>query len=442
MTDTAPASGTRDFLPGEVRRRERVFATLRQTFAAHGFAPIDTPAFERLEVLMGKYGEEGDQLVFKILRRGEHEDTGEADLALRYDLTVPLARFMAANIGELGTPFKRYHIGPVWRADRPGHGRFREFVQCDIDTVGADSPMADAGTILALVDALGAIGLDDFTIQLNSRRALRGLMDAYGVPDEVEQDALIALDKLDKIGPEGVVDELLERGVPADAVDELEVDLRAGSPDAVAERARRRIDEAGGGQGRAGLEQVDTVLELTRPRLAEAGPAVGIAFRPLLARGLDYYTGPIFEIVHEGLDSTIAAGGRYDDLVGMFTGQELPATGGSIGVERVLMLLEDEPAGAAASPVVVTVMDGDARGEATELAARLRAADIGADVFPGEGRLGKQLTYADRRGATVALIRGDDERAAGTVAVKDLVSGEQTPVDEDDLLDHLDRRLG
>lgn len=432
--DTSPASGTRDLLPGEVLRREAAFAALRRVFADHGFAPIDTPAFERLEVLMGKYGEEGDQLIFKILRRGEHEATGEADLALRYDLTVPLARFIAANLGDLGTPFKRYQIAPVWRADRPGKGRFREFVQCDIDTVGADSVLADAETVLTVAEGLAALGLSGFTVQVNSRRALSGLIEAYGVPPRLEETALVALDKLDKVGAAGVVAELEERGVPEPAVKLVADDLAADDP---ADPVRERLATTASGE--RGLAEVDAVLDLTRPHVPAA---TEVAFSPLLARGLSYYTGPIFEVVHTDLDATLAAGGRYDGLIGTFTGQDLPATGGSIGIERVLLLLADRDAGEPGAPVVVTVFDEQGRANATALAARLREAGIATDLFPGEGRLGKQLTYADRRGARVVLIRGDDEREAGTVAVKDLVSGEQVAVPETDLLDHLAEGYG
>jgi histidyl-tRNA synthetase len=245
--DANPPSGTRDFLPVEVARRERAFTAIREAFRAHGFEALDTPAFERLEVLTGKYGEEGDQLIFKILRRGEHEATGEADLALRYDLTVPLARVAARYGSQLPTPFKRYQIAPVWRADRPGKGRFREFFQCDVDTVGSDSLVADATTLVAVADVLDRLGLAGFRVQLNSRKALAGLIEAYGVPAELESTTLTALDKLDKIGVEKVAAELTEREVPGAAVTALVDDL--GSEDLVG-RVRARL--AGSERGAAG----------------------------------------------------------------------------------------------------------------------------------------------------------------------------------------------
>jgi histidyl-tRNA synthetase len=427
--DANPPSGTRDFLPAEVARRERAFAAIRAAFHAHGFEPLDTPAFERLEVLTGKYGEEGDQLIFKILRRGEHEATGEADLALRYDLTVPLARVAARYGSQLAMPFKRFHIAPVWRADRPGKGRFREFFQCDVDTVGSDSLVADATTLVAVADVLDRLGLAGFRIQLNSRAALHGLIEAYGVPEHLDATALVALDKLDKIGVDGVARELRDRQVPSDAVEALVDDLAA---DDLGERVRERLGASE--RGRAGLAEVDEVL-----RLVGEVPGGTIAYAPVLARGLSYYTGPVFEVVHDGLDATIAAGGRYDGLIGMFQNQQVPATGGSLGMERILLLLEQqEDAGARHGPdVLVTLMDDDGAPDALRLAQRLRAEGFATDVYAGSGRLGKQLKYADRRGVRIAVIRGADERAAGTVAVKDLASGDQTTVADADLADHL-----
>jgi histidyl-tRNA synthetase len=434
--DANPASGTRDFLPAEVVRREHAFATIRTRFQAHGFEPLDTPAFERLEVLTGKYGEEGDQLIFKILRRGEHEATGDADLALRYDLTVPLARVAARYGSQLPTPFRRYHIAPVWRADRPGKGRYREFFQCDVDTVGSDSLVADAATLQAVADVLDGLGLSGFRIQLNSRRALHGLIEAYGVPEQLEGSALVALDKLAKIGIEGVGRELTDRGVPGAAVTALTDDLSA-DPGLAAVRERIAATE----RGAAGLAEVDEVLRLT----GEV-PGGTIEHAPVMARGLSYYTGPVFEVVHDALDVTIAAGGRYDGLIGMFQSSDVPATGGSLGIERILLLLEQLEDGAVRSgpDVLVTVLDDDGAADALALATRIRAAGHRAEPYTGGGsrKLGKQLKYADRRGVRVAVIRGADERAAATVTVKDLVAGDQTTVPLDHLDDHLAELLG
>jgi histidyl-tRNA synthetase len=433
--DANPASGTRDLLPDDVTRRERAFATIRSTFDAHGFAPLETPAFERLEVLTGKYGEEGDQLIFKILRRGDHEASGDADLALRYDLTVPLARVAARYGSQLPTPFKRYQIAPVWRADRPGKGRYREFYQCDVDTIGSDSLTADAATLVAVTDALQALGLDGFRVQLNSRKALRGLVESYGIPHEQEGEALVALDKLDKIGLDSVARELGERGIAAEAITALEQDLAAADP-AAAVRARLERSTT----GVTGLAEVDRVLDLV-------GDAVPVTYAPVLARGLSYYTGPVFEVVHDGLDATIAAGGRYDGLIGMFQANDVPATGGSLGLERILLLVEaaeQADAGPAGPEVLVTVMDEDGAADAVALAGRIRAAGHTVEPYSGGGRLklAKQLKYADRRGVRVAVIRGADERAAATVTCKALVTGEQRTVPLADLEPTLAAWLG
>ncbi len=428
--DANPPSGTRDLLPAEVARRERAFATIRRTFDAHGFAPLDTPAFERLEVLTGKYGEEGDQLIFKILRRGDHEASGDADLALRYDLTVPLARVAARYGSQLPTPFKRYQIAPVWRADRPGKGRYREFFQCDVDTIGSDSLTADAATLVAVTDALEALGLQGFRVQLNSRKALRGLVEAYGIPAALESDALTALDKLDKVGVDGVSAELAGRGIATAAVEALGEDLSGGDP---ATAVRARLERSAIGQ--QGLAEVDQVLTLVEG-------VVPVAYAPVLARGLSYYTGPVFEVVHEGLDATIAAGGRYDGLIGMFQANDVPATGGSLGLERILLLLEaseDAAAGEAGPQVLITVMDDEGAADALAVAARVRAAGLRVEPYSGGGRrkLAKQLKYADRRGVAVAVIRGGDERAAATVTCKALATGEQRTVP----LEHLEATI-
>lgn len=425
---TDPASGTRDFLPEDMAVRRQVFTTIQQVFEAHGFAPLDTPSFERLEVLTGKYGEEGDQLMFKILKRGAHEASGEADMALRYDLTVPLARVVARYGSQLVMPFKRYHVAPVWRADRPGHGRYREFFQCDVDVVGSDSLVADADAIATATDALDALGLGGFRVQLNSRKALRGLVQAYGIDVAQESDALISLDKLDKVGIDGVTEELATRGIPKAAIDLLGADLASEDLESA---VRERLEATAA--GRAGLAEVDRVLALLDGHVA--GGTIGWA--PVLARGLSYYTGPVFEVVHDGLDTTITGGGRYDGLVGMFSGSDVPATGASLGIERILLLLAQQARDPDGPDVVVTIMDDDTAGDAMVLAAIVRDAGFSADLWVGTGKFGKQLKYADRRGARVAVIVGARELEAGTVAIKDLASGDQVSVDRGALVDHL-----
>lgn len=415
--DANPASGTRDFLPDEARHRDSVFHTVRTVFEQHGFAPLDTPAFERLEVLQGKYGEEGDQLIFKILRRGDHEAQGDADLALRYDLTVPLARVVARYGSQLPTPFRRYQIAPVWRADRPGKGRFREFYQCDIDTVGSDSLVADASTIIALSDAITRLGITGAKVLLNARTALRGLIDAYGIPSELEATTLTALDKLHKIGVDAVGKELTERGVPAAAVATLASDLA--QPEATAVLHEKIAATTAGA---AGLTQIETVLAIVNDT-----SDVAVTYDPVLARGLSYYTGPVFEVVHDDLDVTIAAGGRYDGLIGMFQSQSIPATGGSLGIERLLLLAQQQHDSTHIVDVLVTVLDDADAPTMANYASRLRAHGLATELYSGGGsrKLAKQLKYADRIGATLVLICGTHERDAGTVVLKEMRSGTQ-----------------
>ncbi|GAA2406286.1 histidine--tRNA ligase [Actinomadura vinacea] len=428
-----PPSGTRDFLAGALRTREHVFARIREVFERYGFEPLQTPAFERLETLTGKYGDEGDKLIFKILRRGEHEATGEADLALRYDMTVPLARVVANYGSQLPTPYKRYVMGPVWRADRPGRGRFREFAQCDVDVVGSSSPLADAEIVCAMADALDAVGVREFKILVNSRRALSGLLEAYGVPGELGGGVLITLDKLDKLAPEKVATELVEaRSLPADIAKALVSDLTA--EDAV-ERMRTALEDSE--DGRAGVEEIDRLLDLATSKVGQAR----IAFTPSLVRGLDYYTGVIFEVVAEGMPGSIASGGRYDGLIAALGGPDVPACGGSLGVERIIGLLGDAAAQDERTDVALTVIAEETAAEVMGFAAALRDAGLRTEVYLAASRkLAKQLKWAADRKARFALIYGAADKEAGVVAVKDLDSGEQEQVPAAELAAYLTRR--
>jgi histidyl-tRNA synthetase len=421
-----PPSGTRDFLAADVEQREHAFAVIRSVFARYGFEPLQTPAFERLDVLLGKYGDEGDKLVFKILRRGEHEASGEADLALRYDMTVPLARVAAAYGSQLPTPYKRYAMGPVWRADRPGKDRYREFVQCDLDTLGSQSLLADAETLSAQHDAMVELGLPEFTIQLNSRRVLTGLLEAFGIRPDIGAGVLTSLDKLDKLRADEVLAELSARGLAKDQAGELVTTLTA--PDSV-DRVRVVLTKTE--EGAAGLAEVDTVLSL----LAGQVPAGRIVFTPRMVRGLSYYTGPIWELAAAGVAGSIGSGGRYDHLIAQLGGPDVPATGTSIGVERLLPLL---PGAAAEQPgrldVAVTVMRPDLAVESCCLSAAARAAGLRASVYLGSsGKLGRQLKWASDNGAPWAVIYGEQEHEAGVATVRDMRSGEQVQVPAADL---------
>lgn len=427
-----PPSGSRDFLPREVRRREAVIGRIKSVFALHGYEPMDTPAFERLEVLAGKYGDEGDKLIFKILKRGEKAASGEADMALRYDLTVPAVRLYAHRRGELPRVFKRYQIGPVWRADRPGKGRFREFYQCDVDVFGSASPLADVDVIVALSAALAAVGLPRFEIRLNSRRVLHAMMDSYGVAEADHGSALIALDKIDKIGLDGVKAELGERGFDTAVVDALCGDIARADFETV---LRERLATSGTGQ--EGLAEVDTILAHAAPRLGEAA----IRFDPILARGLDYYTGAIYEFVADGAGGSIAGGGRYDDLAGMFLKESVPVCGGSLGIERILLLLDAEADADPTPRAYVTVWDAASTDASLNLASALRAAGIAAEVDLTGAKIGRQFKAADERGCRFTLVMGPDEKDAGTVVIKDLETGNQEAVPADKAAAHISQLL-
>jgi histidyl-tRNA synthetase len=434
-TQFDPPSGTRDFLAAEYDKRERAFGVLRSVFASYGFEPLQTPAYERVDVLLGKYGEEADKLVFKILRRGEHEASGEADLALRYDMTVPLARVAAAYGGQLPIPYKRYAIGPVWRADRPGRGRFREFTQCDIDTLGSTSPLADAEVLCTHHDAMVALGLTDFTILLNSRKVLSGLLEVFDIPAELGSGVLTSLDKLDKMSPGDVAAELVSRGLGEQASADLVATMTA---DDAVDRIRTALKPSDGGM--AGLDELDQLLRLVRSQI----PPSRIAFTPRMVRGLGYYTGPIWELVAAGVPGSIGAGGRYDHLIEQLGGPDLPATGTSLGIERILMLLPDTVAGQRGRiDVAVPVLAEDLAETSFALAGVARSAGLRAGVYLGSsGKLGKQLKWASDSGARFCLIYGAAEREAGTVTVRDLDNAEQEAVPVDEVAVYLASKAG
>jgi histidyl-tRNA synthetase len=427
-TQFDPPSGTRDFLAAEWETREHAFARIRSVFARYGFEPLVTPAFERLDVLLGKYGDDGDKLIFKILRRGEHEGTGEADLALRYDHTVPLARVAAAYGSQLPAPYKRYAIGTVWRADRPGRGRYREITQCDLDTLGTPSALADAEVICAVHDVLTELGLRGFRFLLNSRRVLAGLLEVFRVPAELGPGVLITLDKLDKLAPGEVIAELTGRGLAQAQAEKLVTALTAAGAAEEIRDALKTSDE-----GAAGLDEVNMLLSLVSGQL----PDDAVAFVPRLVRGLSYYTGPIWEVAAEGGAGSLAGGGRYDHLIAALGGPDVPATGGSLGMERILMLLPRPEAAHSRLDVAVTVMGERHAARSFALAAAARDAGLRASVYLGtSGKLGRQLKWANDAGARWAVIYGNAEEEAGTVTVRDMDSGDQASVPAGGLAAH------
>ena len=430
---TRPARGMRDFLPEDVRRREYVIRIVADVYRRYGFEPLETPALENIETLTGKYGEEGNKLIFKVLRRGEHEASGETDLALRYDLTVPLARVVAEHRGKLPKFFKRYQIQPVWRADRPARGRFREFYQCDVDAIGSRSMVVETELCAAASDVLLALGFSDFVIKLNHRRVLAGLLDASGVAPELHGAALVALDKLDKIGRDGVRAELAARGIPETAATGL-LETFSGEVSFPAVRARL--------QGRD--DALSGVAELEEIAAFSAATSAGrhIRIDPSLARGLSYYTGAIMEIAVADLAGSLGGGGRYDGLIGMFLGDDIPACGFSLGLERILVVMGERnmfPAHvqSAAADVLVTLFEGQPIEDALELAKDLRSRGVRVEVYPEPDKLGKQFKYASARGLPWVTIVGSDERAQQAVTIKNMQTGEQVTRPRQEQMEYL-----
>jgi histidyl-tRNA synthetase len=447
---TKPPSGTRDFLPEDIRKRQYVTGVIREVYESYGYEPLETPAFENIETLLGKYGDEGNKLIFKILKRGEHEQTGQADLALRYDLTVPLARVVAQYQNALPKFFKRYQIQPVWRADRPARGRFREFYQCDVDAIGSTSPIVEAEQLAAMATVLERLAFTDAVIQLNHRALLTALIDVAGIPRALEGEALVALDKLDKIGRDGVVSEMSARGFPATAGPAL-LDLvassdasqggseAAGGNDWVLERLERSV--AGHETGARALQDLKDILRL----VAGTAAAARVNLAPSLARGLSYYTGAIMEATVEGIGS-LGGGGRYDGLIGMFLGRDVPACGFSLGLERILVVMSERDqfppdVSSGAVDILVTLWDATTAQHALRLAADLRAGGLRVEVYPEADKLGKQFKYAAGRNVAFVAIEGDEERTGGTVAIKDLRSGEQTAVARNEAAAFVAQRL-
>jgi histidyl-tRNA synthetase len=438
----------RDFLPEDVRKREYVIGVVKEVYERYGFEPLETPAAENIETLLGKYGEEGNQLIFKILKRGVHEATGEADLALRYDLTVPLARVIAEYREKLPKFFKRYQIQPVWRADRPARGRFREFYQCDVDIVGSRSMLVEAEICAAASDVLSQLGFTDFVIRLNHRHALTGLLLAAGIAGDKHDAALVALDKLDKIGRAGVAKEFAERAIDEAAGSRLlNFFEELASLDHAAELAadgdleKKRSAKNAAVLGRLvefvadnelGARGVDELRSIVKLATAE-GVASRIELDPTLARGLSYYTGAIMEINVKDLAGSLGGGGRYDNLVGMFLGESVPACGFSLGLERIIVVMGERnmfPADLVASPadVLVTIWEQNSVSESLTLASELRKEGLRVDVYSTPDKMGKQFKYASVRHIPFVVILGEEEGSRGEVAIKNLRTGEQQNV--------------
>jgi len=422
----------RDFLPEDVRRRRHVIGVIADVYQRYGFEPLETPSVENLETLQGKYGEEGDRLIFKILKRGEGAETGQADLALRYDLTVPLARVVAEYRAKLPKFFKRYQVQPVWRADRPQKGRFREFYQCDVDAIGSRSMVVEAELLAAAADVFLALGFKDFQIVVNHRKLLNAVLTHAGIPAGLHGPALVAMDKVDKIGVDGVKKEFAERGLAPDAADRLN-----GLLGAMTRQTLGGYGEALNAEGQTAIRELGELFALAD--CTSAGPHV--VLDSYLARGLSYYTGAIFEIRVPDLAGSMGGGGRYDNLIGMFLGEDVPACGISLGLERILVVMGERnmfPPSLVASPADVMVVQWFA--QRTDLylalATELRAAGLRVELYPEapaednqKGVIVKQFQYAQARGIPFAAVIGKPELEAGTVSVRTLATrqDEQRP---------------
>ena len=442
--------GFRDYFGAEVLERQQMLDAIARVYHAHGFDPLETAAVETVEAL-GKFLPDVDRPNAGVFSWQEDEGEGGTWLALRYDMTAPLARVAAQYRNDLPSPYRRYAMGPVWRNEKPGPGRFRQFYQCDADTVGAASVAADAEICAMLAEALEAVGIErgDYIVRINNRKVLNGVLEVAGLSgDDKDHErgiVLRAIDKLDRLGEAGVRalmgagrkddsgDFTQGAGLSAEQADVI-MGFMAARRDTAAQTVARLHDlVAGSDIGREGVAELETIADL----LAAQGYGPDrIVIDPSVVRGLGYYTGPVYEaeLTFEILDEkgrprqfgSVAGGGRYDDLVKRFTGQEVPATGVSIGVDRLLAALRAKGrlSGATQGPVIVTVMDRDRMADYQRMAADLRAAGIRAEVYLGNPRnFGNQLKYADKRGSPVAIIQGGDEAARGVVQIKDLILG-------------------
>jgi histidyl-tRNA synthetase len=444
--------GTRDFLPKEVARRTYIFETIKSVFKTYGFAPIETPSFELSSTLMGKYGEEGDRLIFRILNSGEKMKKADvaalaednlprfanslAEKALRYDLTVPFARFVVQHQNELSFPFKRYQIQPVWRADRPQHGRYQEFYQCDADVVGSDSLLYEVEFIQIFDQVLTRLGIPGFTIKLNNRKILSGIAEVSGEADKLIA-ITVAIDKLDKIGVEGVVKELREKEVSETAISKISplFDMTGSNEERL---AQMEVFLAQSEIGLKGIEELREVLHNTHQLGLERA---NLAFDVTLARGLNYYTGAIFEVaVHDVKMGSICGGGRYDDLTGLFGLSGLSGVGISFGADRIYDVLNELALYPAEIEKGLTLLFANFGTNETaycmQLAKALRLKGVACEVYPTSAKMQKQFKYADNRTVQYVALIGDNELKDKIIQLKNMISGEQIALTESEFMNY------
>jgi histidyl-tRNA synthetase len=442
--------GMRDFSPAEMVKRNYIFDTIKSVFRKYGYQQIETPTMENLGTLTGKYGEEGDKLIFKVLNSGDYlAKVNEQALAaknsnavapsisekaLRYDLTVPFARYVVQHQNEITFPFKRFQLQPVWRADRPQKGRYREFYQCDADVVGSDSLLNEAEFILIYDEALSKLGLTDFNIKINNRKILSGIAEIIGKP-ELIVDMTVAIDKLDKIGLDGVINELLTKGFTQADVDQLEpVILLQGSNAEKLEKLKTIL--ASSTIGLKGITELETIFTYLQSfTLNKATVELDIT----LARGLNYYTGAIFEVkTNEVAMGSIGGGGRYDDLTGMFGLKGLTGAGISFGADRIYDVLEElnlfPEASNQTTKVLICPFDTAGETYALPLLQQLRNSSINAELYPAGAKIKKQLDYANNKNIPYVVVIGSDEIQSGQLTFKNMQSGEKQKLTADAII--------
>jgi histidyl-tRNA synthetase len=440
--------GTRDFGPEKMIRRIYIFDTIKAIFQKYGFLPIETPAMENLSVLTGKYGDEGDKLIFKILNSGDFlaeikPDSVNnyktltpkiAEKALRYDLTVPFARYVVMNRNEISFPFKRYQIQPVWRADRPQKGRYREFYQCDADVVGTDSLICEAEIVLMINEVLSKLGLKDFSIKINNRKILTGITEVIGKAG-AETQLCVAIDKLDKIGLEGVIKELKENDFSDDHISKLLpiINLSGSTPDKLSKLKDLYATNPTLSLGIREVEQILTCLDGFK------STDNNLELDLTLARGLSYYTGAIFEVkTNETEMGSICGGGRYDNLTGVFGLPDTSGVGISFGVDRIYDVLETlnrfPDSGLNSTKVLVCGFDEACLQYGLGILSSLRKSSINSEIYPDAAKMKKQMSYADSKKIPYAIIIGSEEMQSGTLTLKDMLKGEQVRLTSEQII--------
>jgi histidyl-tRNA synthetase len=445
--------GTRDFSPTEMVRRNFIFDTIKAVFRKYGYQQIETPAMENLSTLMGKYGDEGDKLIFKILNSGDYLSkvndqklatrnsqfiTSEiSEKALRYDLTVPFARYVVMHQNEIIFPFKRFQVQPVWRADRPQRGRYREFYQCDADVVGSPSLLNEAEFVMIYDEALSKLGLKDFTIKINNRKILSGIAEIIGKADNII-DLTVAIDKLDKIGLDGVEKELLEKGFTTTDIEKLKpVILLVGTNEEKLKSLREALKDSI--TGLKGCDEIETVFNyLSHSKLQTASCELDIT----LARGLNYYTGAIFEVkTNEVAMGSIGGGGRYDDLTGMFGLKDLTGVGISFGADRIYDVMDELnlfPTDTnQTTKILICCFDAEGEIYALPLLNSLRKHNINTELYPAGAKIKKQLDYANNKHIPYTIVIGSDEMESGLLSLKDMHSGLQEKLDAEGIVEKL-----